>query len=168
MSRLEKLTNIAVLLSCALLVAALGRNFYLSHTRPAAGTEAVARGQQITLPGYTPASTESTLIMVLSTQCHFCKDSMPFYRKLTVLHRSAPGRLRVVAVLPEPESEASAYLDRNGVGVDHVFSLPPGDIGVNATPTLLLLDPRNKVEESWVGLLGDSQQAEVLENLRKL
>lgn len=164
--RLEKLTNIAVLITCVVLVASLGHNFYLSHTM-AAATSGIKHGQQIELPGYSPTGAGPTLVMALSTRCHFCTASMPFYKKLTVFRRSTPGSLRVVAVLPESEGEAKAYLQQNGIAVDRVLPLPLEQIGVSGTPTLLLLDRQNKVDESWVGLLDEAQQAKVIETLEK-
>jgi hypothetical protein len=72
-----------------------------------------------------------------------------------------------VAVLAESEGEAKAYLQQNGIAVDRVLPLPLEQIGVSGTPTLLLLDRQNKVDESWVGLLDEAQQAKVIETLEK-
>jgi hypothetical protein len=166
MGRLERLTNIAVLIACAGLAIAFGRNLYLNST---ARTGSFSRGERIELPGY-PATTSAkpALVMILSTQCYFCKEGMPFYRALTAFHQAAPEDVRFLAVLPQTVSEANSYLERNGIHVDRVLSLPLEQIGVHGTPTLLLLDPHNKVEESWEGLLNNAGQAQVLERLKRL
>jgi hypothetical protein len=168
MSRLERVANIAVLVASVGLAIVFGRTFYLNHTTsPVAGT--FSRGQRIELPSEAgPAAAKPILLMILSTQCHFCNEAMPFYQILTAFHQTAPQSLRLVAVLPQSVNEASAYLAHNGIRVDRVLSLPLERIGASYTPTLLLLDSHYRVEASWVGLLDKTGQTKVLDSLRAI
>jgi hypothetical protein len=51
--------------------------------------------------------------------------------------------------------------------VDEVISMEVSKLGVRGTPTLLLLDWQNEVEELWAGKLNDSQESQVIERLKK-
>jgi thiol-disulfide isomerase/thioredoxin len=106
--------------------------------------------------------------MALSTHCGFCQDSVPFYQKLSAFKNSSPVNLRLATVMPESKEEAEAYLKKNGVTADIVLSTPISQIGVNGTPTLLLLDGENRLVQSWVGQLNNSQESEVVLQLQKL
>jgi hypothetical protein len=76
--------------------------------------------------------------------------------------------LRLVAVLPESKEEAESYLRDQGIAVDAVLSAPVSEVGVRGTPTLLLLDRQNKLEEMWVGKLNEAQETQVLTRLKKV
>jgi hypothetical protein len=86
---------------------------------------------------------------------------------LTAFKNSSPQGLRMVAALPEKQEEAESYLKENGIEADEVISMEVTKLGVRGTPTLLLLDGQNKLEELWVGKLNDSQEAQMIERLKK-
>lgn len=167
MIQLERAANMAIIVACGLVIASLGRNFYISRRQAADSLPAMKRGQVLTVPGYAPDNRQPTLVMALSTHCSFCQASVPFYQKLTAFKKSAPQGLRLLAVLPEDQDAAIAYLKEHGIAADAVLSLPLSGIGVNGTPTLMLLDERNKLEEFWVGKLTDGQEATVLARLKQ-
>lgn len=85
-----------------------------SRTRARRLTDAAAR---IIAPGETLdgrilgvdwARNQRTLVLAISTVCHFCKDSLPFYREI-----GATGTdVRLVAVLPQPVVEARKFFKR--------------------------------------------------------
>jgi len=170
MTKLEKATNVAIILACAVLVGNLVRNYYLS-SRPNPGAKPpTPKGAVVKLPGAAPTGQQPaapTLVMALSKNCHFCQESMGFYQKLTALKNSTPQGLRLVAVLPEKQEEAESYLKEHGIGADAVISAPVSEIGVSGTPTLLLLNQESKLQESWVGKLNESQEAQVIDRLKK-
>lgn len=171
MSRLEKTTNIAIVVACIFLVGTLVRNYYLSRNLDL-NTPEIAKGTEIKLP-LTAAggqqTAQPTLVLALSKSCHFCGESVPFYQKLAALKNSSSAqKLRLVAVLPDKQDEAEAYLKGNGIAVDSVISMPLTNLGVRGTPTLLLLDGQNKLEELWIGKLTDAQESQVMEKLKSL
>jgi hypothetical protein len=90
--------------------------------------------------------------LAISTQCHFCKDSTPFYRKL----QEQMGNVKTVAVLPQPVSEAEQYLSGEGVHVDQVKQAKMSGIGVSGTPTMLLVNSAGVVTKDmgWKGPTG--------------
>ncbi|MBO0720376.1 MAG: hypothetical protein J2P41_06120 [Blastocatellia bacterium] len=168
MSRLEKTTNIAIIVACIFLVGTLVRNYYLSRNLDL-NTPEIAKGTEIKLPLTAAGGQQTgTLVLALSKSCHFCGESVPFYQKLAALKNTSLQKLRLVAVLPEKQDEAEAYLKGNGIAVDSVISMPLPNLGVRGTPTLLLLDGQNKLEELWIGKLNEAQEAQVMEKLKKV
>jgi len=167
MTKLEKATNVAIILACIVLVGNLARNYYLSFKPNPSLAPEIAKGTVVKLPGAASTSQQPTLVLALSKGCHFCQESVGFYQKLTAFKNASPQGLRMVAVLPEKEEEAASYLKEQGIGVDEVVSMPVSKLGVRGTPTLLLLDGQNKLEELWIGKLNDSQESEVIERLKK-
>jgi len=109
------------------------------------------------------AKNHRTLVLVLSTTCHYCKDSVPFYRKLGTTGTD----VKMVAVLPQPVTEAQQYLSGEGVHVDEVKQIPLNNLGVRGTPTLMLVNDVGVVTDVWVGKLPPDQEAQVLTTLGK-
>lgn len=104
---------------------------------------------------------ERTLILALSTGCHFCTESAPFYRQLATAHRSA----RLIALLPQPLPESQDYLNKLGVKVDDVRQVQFGAINISGTPTLILVDANGVVTKSWIGKLAEDDQKDVLKQI---
>jgi hypothetical protein len=169
MSRLEKVTNVAIILACLFLIGNLARNYYISRRPNPQILPDIQKGRVVKLPGAEPTVQHAgpTLVLALSKNCRFCQESVGFYQKLTAFKNSSPQGLRLVAVLPEKQEEAASYLKEQGIGVDEVVSMPVSKLGVRGTPTLLLLDGQSKLEEAWVGKLNDSQEAQVIDRLKK-
>jgi len=168
MTRLEKTANAAVILACVAFVGTLAWN-YLRSSRPDPRTlPELPKGTVVNLPGTAPSIPQPTLVLALSKNCHFCQESVGFYQKLAAFKNSSPQGLRMVAVLPQGKEEAASYLKEQGIEADEVISMEVSKLGLVGTPTLLLLDGQNKLEELWVGKLNESQESEVIERLKKV
>jgi hypothetical protein len=48
---------------------------------------------------------------------------------------------------------------------DEMLSEPLRDIGVRATPTVLLINSKGIVEDAWIGLLGAAREEQLLAKL---
>jgi hypothetical protein len=164
----ELLANIGIIV-----VALLGGTLLVRQlSRPAPGPFAVTRtpsqaavptlGTVLTLPGVDLAAAERTLVLVLSTECHFCTDSAPFYQRLATAASRARG-VRLVAVLPQAAQDGRRYLARLGVTVNDVVQAPLTAVGTRGTPTLLLLDGRGAVGRVWRGRLSPEVEQQVLD-----
>lgn len=99
-----------------------------------------------------------TLLLVVSSSCHFCTESAPFYRQLANGHQ----RTRLVAVLPQPIDEGKRYLDRLGFAVDDIKQASLSSINVMGTPTLMLVNSDGVVVQTWIGKLPEAQEEDVL------
>jgi thioredoxin-related protein len=131
----------------------------------AASSGAVAVGTSLKgkIPDVDWSRNGRTLVLALSTTCHFCRESGPFYRRL---QQEVKGRVKVLAILPQTESEGAQYLGEAGFNVDQVKQAVLPDIGVHGTPTMMLVDAKGRVTRIWFGKLQQQQEEEVLRTLR--
>ncbi len=73
--------------------------------------------------------------------------------------------VKLVGVLPEPVAEAESYLNREGVHLDEVEQISLTKVGVNGTPTMLLVNGNGIVADDWVGKLAPDKQEQVLKTI---
>jgi thiol-disulfide isomerase/thioredoxin len=162
---LEVVTNLAVLAVCITIgVVLLRGRTATSQTAQAAQTinQGIAKGDMFPNVGavkYDQAS--ETLVLALNTRCHFCKESLPFYRKLVAQNRGA----QIVALFPNPDTEVRDYLETEKLSVQKVAELDFAKFQIGGTPTLVLVDRSGKVRNVWNGKLTDAGQKEVLSAL---
>jgi hypothetical protein len=126
--------------------------------------EAGIVGKAISLPDTDWKRNNQTLVLVLSTGCHFCTESASFYKEL-VQKRAKQGNTRLVAALPQPVDASRKYLSDLGIAVDDVRQLPPNSLGVRGTPTLLLVNKDGVVTDSWRGKLSPDKELKVMTRL---
>jgi len=164
-TRIETLANVMTVVVSLLLSVVLVKQFLLPpRAHRAAGPQtAVSTNLKGSLPGVDWGKNGRTLILAISTGCHFCTDSAPFFKRI---EKERPRDVKLVAVLPQPVEEARKYLDGEGVHVDEVRQASPQSIGVAATPTLLLVDARGRVSDLWRGKLQPGDEEKVIAALR--
>ena len=165
--KVELLANVAIVTLAILFGAVLVRR-YLLHSpataiRPQQSTIEV--GRKIQISGYDWALSEQSLVFVLSTGCHFCTASGPFYQRLAQVSRGQSG-LHLMAVLPQSPDESKQYLDRLGLNVDDIKQASPNSLGATGTPTLILVDRNGVTIKVWAGELPPSIEEEVLSTIR--
>ncbi len=161
MKVLEKAANIAVIVGVVVFITVVVTDKLAPHAfRPGSVDPAMGLvGKTVRIPGVQYPQTRNSLVLALSTDCHFCKASLPFYKELA---SKSLGHVDVVAVLPQPLSEAQDYIQQAAVPTTRVISADLATIGVSGTPTVLLLDRAGKVQEAWLGHLDESRQKQVL------
>ena len=164
-SRLENLANLATILVSLVLSVVLVKVFLLPQSRPEANPMGPRVGMSLkqSLPGVDWAKNKRTLVLAVSTQCHFCTESAPFFQRI---QKERPEALKMLAVLPQAVDEGRKYLDGEGVHVDDVKQATLSAIGVTGTPTMLLVDGKGTVAKVWQGKLPPDQQAGVLAALK--
>ena len=162
--KIQLLANIAIILASILLAGLAVKRFILpTYSKPdSLAPPPITASMKLSLPGVDWGKGDRTLLMVLSTNCHFCTESAPFYQRLA---QQKVGRadVRLVASLPQTTAEAQKYLADHGVTVDEVRQSTPGATYTQATPTLILVDKTGSVISSWVGKLTTDKEGEVLE-----
>jgi thiol-disulfide isomerase/thioredoxin len=121
------------------------------------------KGQKAPITDVNWKESEKTVVLYLSTTCHFCQESTPFYKQL--LEAKFKDDFKLVAVFPQDVEEASQYLDAHGLKADQVISRSLSPVGISATPTLLLVDDAGTVSGFWRGKLDETKQSEVLAKL---
>jgi hypothetical protein len=171
---IEALANVAILVVAVLLSIVLVKNYLLrpalstaragqAAARPTAG-RAAPLGEQINLPDVDWRQHEQGLVLALSSTCHFCTESAPFYRRLLA---ECGGRTQIVAVLPQSQQDGRQYLSRLGLTIADVRQAALASIGVEGTPTLLLVDRNGVVQDAWVEKLPPAEEARVFSRLRQ-
>src|SRR5713226_621241 len=130
--KIELVANVAIIAVAIVLGAVVIRSFFFSRSQgqPQAPIQAIQPGTHLSLPGVDWKANGRTLVLALSTQCHFCTESAPFYQRLAQ-ERSKVSNVRLVAVFPQPVAEAQGYLKGVGVMVDDVKQVQLDSIGVN-------------------------------------
>lgn len=164
--KIEVAANIATIVVAILLSVALVKNFLIpaSTSRPtlrARNTNYVKVGTNLNsrVPGVDWNKNGSTLVLILSTRCHYCTESAPFFR---ALREKVGSNVKVVALLPQPVKEAEAYLNNEGVHLDEVKQASLDKVGIAGTPTMLLVNHKGSVVDTWVGKLEPDKQSEAL------
>lgn len=139
----------------------------LGSARSRSGFVAPGVGARFHLPGIDWTAGTHTLVLVLSTTCHFCSDSAPFYRRLLDQARKEAG-WRTIAVLPQPSDDARPYLLGLGIAADQILQASLASLGTGGTPTLVVVDSEGVVTASWFGRLSNAAETEVLALFRTI
>ena len=149
MKRLDVMTNIAVMITSVALLGFLGNSWYENHhARPLSAYKARALvGESVTVPGVDFRLKKKTLIIAISSTCHFCQESQPFYRQLVEMHGA---KTDLLAVLPMPQRDAEEYVHSKISSSLKAISTSLDAMGVSGMPTLLLVNSYGKVEQAWV------------------
>lgn len=158
----EIATNIAIVSLCILIGLIGVKRYLLGPAVAPPGILVPKQGSRIDLPGMDWRRPNRTLVMALSTGCHFCSESSGFYQRL--LPAASASKTAVVAVFPQPTNEARSYWASHDLpfkGVD--FAQAPLDhLEVSGTPTLILVDRLGVVQRSWAGKQPAQGEAEVI------
>src|SRR5712691_8420560 len=143
--KIELIANVAIIVVACLLATVLVKNYFFTKPSQQASKSESQRVQGESQPVSSPTvssldidwkQSKQTLILAISSTCHFCTESAPFYRQLAKEHLDS----RLIAVFPQSVEEGKRYLDELGISVDEVKQLPLRSINVNGTPTLILVN----------------------------
>lgn len=159
--KLEIATNIAILIAATLASVVLVRNFLFPGKANSERPPSVAVGTTLSVPGFDWRSNGNTVVLALSTSCHFCSESAPFYRRLA--DELSRRRVHLTAVLPQNADESSEYLRALQLAFGDVRQVPLRALQIRGTPTLLLVDERGVVRHVWEGKLTPEREQQVLE-----
>jgi hypothetical protein len=154
---LEIAANISIVLVAVAIIIVFTRNYFPTSK---ASPRTIVAGAKLTGQPVNWQDSPKNVVLVLSTTCHFCKESSGFYRKLVDDCRS---HARTVAFFPQTPQEAQAYLKAEDVQVDEVKHANFQSLQIGGTPTLLLVDSNGIVQKVWLGKLPEAREKEVLD-----
>lgn len=158
--KIEMAANIGIVITAVLVVILFVRNYTHRQSEP---ERTVALNSKFALKDVNWQANDKTLVFGVSTTCHFCTDSAPFYRKL--VEACKQQHVHTVAVLPQTPAEAQAYLAGEGVSVDEIRQATLSDLNINGTPTLVLVNRGGVVKRVWLGELPSTKENEVVTSL---
>jgi thioredoxin-related protein len=169
-STLDTAANIAIIVVCAMAAVALSLTIRdrMFPPRPPGAPPQVEKGERFDqLKNVVPAGSDRALVVAVSPQCHFCNDSLPFYKQLVDQRNQKGSAVKFVAAVPTEQlkAEESQKFTGAGVQVDNMVNIDFASIKVPGTPTLMLVDKQGKVLDVWVGKLDAGGEKEVLERL---
>lgn len=161
----EIASNIAVVLvAVAVLSFAIAYFWIPPKPKMIAGLE---KGQSFSpVPNLDYKSTEQTLLIALNTDCSYCQESMPLYRKVMDAFPRGNKSLRIVALFPNKTKEVADYLMANTLNIDSVADVNLDALHVRGTPTMILVNGRGEVQNFWLGRLGELESAAFLRELK--
>jgi thioredoxin-related protein len=172
-STLDTVANIAIILVCAIAAVVLVRtHFFPPQQQQAGGPE---KGEQFDqLKAVVPAGSNRALVVAVSPGCHFCNDSIPFYKNLIDQRNQKNSGVKFIAAVPaseKPEEAQKLVADETqkftagGAQPDGMVNIDFAAIKVPGTPTLMLVDNTGKVLDVWVGKLDAKAEQKVLQTL---
>ena len=161
--KLEVTTNACVILA----VICVGLFIYRSYVI-GSSTLSPSKGEQLPHIGhYAWNSSSHTLLLALRNGCHFCEESMPFYRTLAELKKEGRLNVNLIAVFPDSAETAQGVLRAQNVDVPAISGVTLADLKVGGTPTLILTNNTGKVEQYWVGKQDKSGESAILNAVTK-
>ena len=164
---IELAVNLAIILVAILISIIFVKNYLLApQSAPESVDYRIPAGTKVSLPEVDWAQNGQTLLLVLKKGCRYCAESAPFYQRL-VRETAAQNRVRLVAVLPQEVSEGKQYLSSLDVPISEVRRAELGELGVRGTPTLILVNGKGEVMESWAGKLLAEKETEVLRRIEE-
>ncbi len=166
-SKLDIAANITIILACVIAgVVLIHHEFFPPRPEPLPGT--VAAGERLdVLRTAVPAGAQKALVLAVAPNCHFCNDSMAFYKQLVDKRNSSGSPVKVVAAVASSDAKdaEASKMTASGVTPDAVVQLDFRQIKVAGTPTVLLVDRQGKVLSVWMGKLDERGEKEVLQAL---
>lgn len=172
-STLDTVANIAIILVCAIAAVVLVRTHFFPQQQ--AGPPQVEKGEQYDqLKAVVPAGSNRALVVAVAPGCHFCNDSIPFYKNLIEQRNQKSSAVKFIAAVPtneKPEeaqklvAEETQKFTAGGAQPDGMVNLDFAAIKVPGTPTLMLVDNTGKVLDVWVGKLDPKGEKAVLKTL---
>lgn len=151
---LSKLTNVLLIAVCLAVIGQIVYSHVAGRTAPLpqqAASNMVKVGDVLKAP--LPAA--PVIALAIASRCHFCVDSMPFYRQVAATPAVKSGRVKLMAFTYEPEETLRAFLKTQGLGDMPISNEGWKASGASGTPTIFRLDAAHKVEKVWNGKMRD-------------
>jgi hypothetical protein len=122
-------------------------------------------GQTIDAPAEWRHASSPTLMLFAQSACGACQKAKPF---LKALFDDVHGRAAVVLATHGPNREEEAkYAVELGLASGAIKVTPKG-LRVQATPTLVLVDPSGKILEAWQGVGPEKNQQTIRDRILQL
>jgi hypothetical protein len=160
---LEVTTNLAVLALCVTIAVVVVRGRQSAQTSTSTVSNA-HKGQVFpAIENVSYEKAESTLVLALNTQCKFCKESLPFYRKLLSTHSSN----QIAVIFPNPDREVREFVEHAKLSVHALGDQDFSKFQIDGTPTLVLVGRDGKVRDLWTGELSAASEKQVISAIQK-
>lgn len=166
--KLEKVTQLFLIAVCVASLTVLVKHGLLNNGTDAAGlgmskyADTLVGQREASIPLAAWQASSSNLALLLSSQCHFCRESIPLYQKLATLRRGYSDRFSLVVVGVEPPDILREYLQRNKIDVDRVMQVRSGFAGIKFTPAIFIVNSRGVIQKAFLGKLNNGSETQLL------
>ncbi len=160
MTKLEKATHVFLIAICCLAGGLLIEQRFFAPQDDDISTGNDLVGRQVKLPGADWQAAPLSVLLQISSTCHFCNESMPFYRQLMATRQAAPARVPVIVASHDAVAVIRKHLEDQQVAVDKV--LHARDVFGTGTPTVYLVDGHGVVKRVFIGKLDPAGEKELL------
>jgi hypothetical protein len=112
-------------------------------------------------------SADRQVVVALSTQCHFCTESVGFYGRM--IKAASQKGLPVVLLFRKSEAtrDVNRYVQENGLGYASAIPVDFSSLGIDGTPTLIFY--RSKAgAQLFTGKLSTQEEDRILGAIQKL
>jgi hypothetical protein len=161
MTKLETVTHVFLIGVCCLAGGLLIEQRFFSQPDAGADPGQNLVGREVQLPGADWQASPISVVLQISSTCHFCNESMPFYKQLVAARQAGTAKVPVIVASRDAVAVMQKHLEEEQVTVDKVLhsrldAFPP------VTPTVYVVDSRGLVKRVFVGKLDSSGEKELL------
>jgi thiol-disulfide isomerase/thioredoxin len=105
-----------------------------------------------------------TLLLLMNTDCRYCKESLPFFEKLAMSNNKTQvaKQTKIAAIFPNFLTQVREYVEQNELDFQTISSPDFPLVKMLGTPTLILTNSRGEILDFWIGKLSDESEQEVL------
>ncbi|HEV8368246.1 MAG TPA: rhodanese-like domain-containing protein [Pyrinomonadaceae bacterium] len=107
---------------------------------------------------------QKTLVIAMQRGCQHSTESFPFYRRVAE-QSQVWADVQLIALFPESVFDDATYLAERNLKVDEIRQASLSSIGIEATPTLMIVDDLGSVEAVWSGQLDSTEEEKVVSRL---
>ena len=167
---LDVLTNVIVIIAAAVFLYVVAERYILNPSEKPVESQSPRSngstivGSRLDIDSIDFGTKSRNLILVLSKDCPYCIQSIPFYKELIEVNRERQG-VALFAAFPHPVAESRTFLSDNELVIEQVVMVSPSKLGIKGTPAVILTDNAGVVQRVWVGALSRERESEVLTSL---
>jgi hypothetical protein len=121
MTKLETATHVFLIAVCCLAGGLLIEQRFFSGEDSGLPTAPTVVGREVKLPGADWQSAPVSVLLQISSTCHFCNDSMPFYRKMMAARQASGAKIPVIVASADAVPVMQQHLADRQVSVDKVL-----------------------------------------------
>lgn len=167
MGKLEKATYICLITVSLVSLSLLLENRFFRPAPPGQPSESALVGQrEERVPEALWADSTKNVVLLLSTRCKFCAESVPLYRQLSTMRQPKPNGVSVLVASFDPPERMRDYLAQQNISVDDIFEANSGFAGVSVTPAVFLVDSHGVIRRVFYGKLSWLQETRLLSALK--
>ncbi len=161
---LDVTTNVVVVLFAIVAIGVLVKNYFAPGVK---NSITVVKGSAFPMiAGVDYKQAPRTLILALNVDCRYCSRSVPFYNSLAEARKENPGQFNIIAAFINTDTElVKSYAEEKQLSVQTIPGVDLDKLGVNMTPTIILVNSVGKVLDSWRGTLQSDGEREIFDAL---